>query len=154
MKDNKRTNKICVFTSVVFSMILILESAADSPKDSSKRTFRENVGVNKLIQPRDLVYEGAFRLPRQGPEGEGWEWGGTAATFYPDGDPTGDNDGYPGSLFITGHNWHQKVSEISIPRPVRSRDLDDLNAARTLQDFRDIRQEVFSRTFERTRGAL
>ena len=43
--------------------------------------------------------------------------------YYPDGDPEGD-DGYPGSIFGIGHDQTQYVSEISIPVPVASRDLE------------------------------
>ena len=54
------------------------------------------------------------------PDNVGWEWGGSAMTYYPGGDADGPVDGYPGSLFGTGHNWNQYVSEISIPAPVIS----------------------------------
>ena len=50
----------------------------------------------QLIQPADLVYLGAFRLP-DGPEEIGWGYSGTAMAYYPDGDPDGPADGYPGS---------------------------------------------------------
>lgn len=94
-----------------------------------------------LIQPPDLEYRGAFRLP-DWPDFEiGWAWSGEALTYYPGGDSNGPADGYPGSLFGTGHNWNQHVSEIGIPIPVVSpdKDLADLNTASTLQGFQDIR---------------
>jgi hypothetical protein len=61
-------------------------------------------------------------------------------TYYPGGDPAGPEDGYPGSIFGTGHAWEHQVSEISIPVPVisASKNLSDLNTASTLQSFRDI----------------
>jgi len=61
-------------------------------------------------------------------------------TYYPGGDPDGPNDGYPGSLFAVGHDHHQMVSEISIPAPVISatKNVEELNTAETLQEFRDI----------------
>ena len=65
----------------------------------------------KLIQPQELDYLGAFRLP-EGSNGTSWQWGGTAAAYYPEGDPEGPDDGYPGSIFATGHEWEQQVSEI------------------------------------------
>ena len=43
--------------------------------------------VDHHIQPEDLIYVGAFKLP---------------------------DDGYPGSIFATGHAWEHQVSEISI----------------------------------------
>jgi hypothetical protein len=54
------------------------------------------------VQPEDLTYLGAFRLP-DGPPEIGWYWGGTAMTYYPEGDPNGPDDGFPGSIFGTGH---------------------------------------------------
>ena len=108
----------------------------------------------QLIQPTDLVYLGAFRLP-DGPEEIGWEYSGAAMTYYPDGDPDGPADGYPGSIFGTGHDWNQYVSEISIPVPIISRDrnVDDLNTATTLQDFQNVRGDLFGE-FEIPRAGL
>jgi len=98
----------------------------------------------RLIRPQELDYLGAFRLPEGFGEAS-WQWGGTAAAYYPEGDPEGPDDGYPGSIFATGHEWEQQVSEISIPVPVisESKDVNDLNTAATLQDFRDIRGDLF-----------
>jgi len=96
------------------------------------------------LMPADLEYRGAFRLP--GPGGEdGWAWGGNALAYYPEGDPSGPADGHPGSLFGTGHNWYQHVSEISIPVPVISpgKNLAELNTAVQLQPFTDIRALLF-----------
>jgi hypothetical protein len=109
-----------------------------------------------LIQPGDLTYLGAFRLP-DGPEEIGWAWSGEALAYYPSGDPSGPADGYPGSLFGTGHNWNQWVSEISIPVPVYSPDKDvhDLSTATTLQDFANIRGDLFKHLdFEIPRAGL
>lgn len=107
------------------------------------------------IQPADLVYLGAFRLP-DGPPEIGWEWSGEALTYYPDGDPGGPADGFPGSLFGTGHNWNQYVSEISIPAPIISPDKDvgELNTATTLQEFHDIRGGLFAWPLEIPRAGL
>ena len=94
------------------------------------------------IQPADLTYLGAFRLPDgvPGSEVRTWAWGGFAMTYYPDGDPGGPDDGYPGSIFGTGHAWQYQVSEITIPVPVNSasKNLNALNTASTLQTFQDI----------------
>lgn len=102
-----------------------------------------------LIQPSDLVYLGAFRLPdaRGTPDNVGWEWSNwaSAMTYYPDGDPDGPDDGYPGSIFGVGHDQTQYVSEVGIPVPINSpgKNLDDLNMAETLQEFQDIRGDLF-----------
>ena len=96
------------------------------------------------IHPDDLEYQGTFRLP-EGSGGSSWEYSGSAATYYPDGDPDGPEDGYPGSIFALGHDHQQYVSEISIPTPVISmtRSVDELNTARTLQPFHDITGGMF-----------
>ncbi len=102
-----------------------------------------------LIQPSDLVYLGAFRLPDAPgtPDNVGWEWSNwaSAMTYYPDGDPDGPDDGYPGSIFGVGHDQTQYVSEVGIPVPINSpgKNLDDLNMAETLQEFQDIRGDLF-----------
>jgi len=93
----------------------------------------------RLVLPEELVYEGAIRFP--GASGASrWGYGPQALTYYPEGDPAGEDDGYPGSLFGAGHPWHNCVSEISIPRPVKSpsKDYSKLNTAKTLQPFADI----------------
>ncbi|MBN1200942.1 MAG: hypothetical protein JXJ20_03705 [Anaerolineae bacterium] len=101
------------------------------------------------IQPGDLTYLGAFRLPDSPgmPDDVNWTWNGWSSgmAYYPDGDPGGPADGYPGSLFGVGHDWTQYISEITIPAPVISagKDADDLNTAQTLQPFTNIRDEVF-----------
>ena len=76
------------------------------------------------IQPTDLEYRGAFRLPDSPgmPDNVSWEWNSwvSALTYYPNGDLNGPKDGYPGSLFGVGHDHTQYVSEITIPIPVIS----------------------------------
>jgi PKD repeat protein len=72
--------------------------------------------------------------------GSTWEFGGGALTHYPEGDPYGETDGYPGSLFGAGHDDDHMVSEVSIPAPAISaaKDLDELPVARILQPFSDV----------------
>ena len=96
-----------------------------------------------LLQPADLTYEGAFRLP-DASGGSSWEWSGDALAYYPGGDPEGPRDGYPGSLFGVGHDWDKQVSEITIPAPVvpAGKQLGAMNTAQTLQPFRDVRAGV------------
>ena len=96
------------------------------------------------IQPEDVHYLGAFRLP-EGSHGSDWGYSGNAIAYFPDGDPRGPDDGYPGSLFATGNDTQLFVSEISIPAPRISRQkrVEDLNTAQTLQPFTDIFGRVF-----------
>ena len=62
-----------------------------------------------LLQQADLRYEGAFRLPEPTGEGEKntFGYGGTALAFDP----------ARGSLWLTGHDWHQRIAEVSVPTP-------------------------------------
>ncbi len=95
-----------------------------------------------VIQPSDLEYLGAFRLPGES-GGSNWDYSGRGLTYYPDGDPGGEADGFPGSLFGVGFDQQNFVSEISIPVPVNSRSLEELNTAVTLQPFADITRGMF-----------
>ena len=99
---------------------------------------------SQIIQPTDLEYKGAFRLP-QGSGGSDWYYSGNAMTYYPDGDPSGETDDFPGSIFAIGHDQQQYVSEISIPAPVISsgKILQELNTAVTLQEFSNITSGLF-----------
>jgi hypothetical protein len=128
MKKNVISNVSSAFVGILFFMLPLLNSGAETARATQR------------LQPSDLEYMGAFRLPAGTSETKTWGWGGFAMTYYPDGNPDGPNDGYPGSIFGTGHAWEHQVSEISIPVPVisASKNLADLNKASTLQAFRDI----------------
>jgi hypothetical protein len=115
-----------------------------------------SLSPGSLIQPSDLIYLGAFRLPGDAPDEVGWMWSGEALAYYPDGDPGGSDDGFPGSLFGTGHNWNQYVSEVSIPAPIVSlgKNPEELNTAATLQTFQDIRGGTIDWPLEQARVGL
>ena len=117
-------------TTIILGLITLISSPVISPA--------------ALIRPENLVYQGAFRLLGEGGE-TGWGWSGHAMAYYPAGDPNGPSDGYSGSLFGTGHDWSQNISEINIPVPVISsgKNLNELNTATTLQSFTDIRSLLF-----------
>ncbi len=87
-----------------------------------------------LMQPSDLVYQGAFAYP----SGEECAYSGHALAYYPEGDSTGPADGYPGSLYAAGHAHNDLVGEITIPEPVVSGSFDDLPKASVLQSLADI----------------
>jgi len=99
----------------------------------------ESVPAN-AIRPGQIEYLGAFNVPKDG-GGTGrlsWQYGGGGLTYYPKGDPKGAGDGFPGSLFGTGHERGHGVSEISIPKPrvSRKKDHTELDYAETLQPFK------------------
>jgi len=150
MKDRNWSVPALGFALIVLPVVV----AAGGAPIVSAAPSADVAASSRLVQPSDMEYLGAFRLPDE-PEEIGWLWSGAAMTYYPDGDPGGPDDGFPGSIFGVGHDWHQYVSEISIPVPVISpeKDLSRLNTAGTLQGFQDIRGDLFGE-FEMPRAGL
>lgn len=109
---------------------------------------------SNLIQPSELTYLGAFRLPDGGSDATTWEYGGQALAYNPDGDPGGDEDGFPGSLFGSGHDVWNYIAEVSIPAPIVTEDIEQLPIATTLQDFQDVRGGLFDGFEEMPRVGL
>jgi hypothetical protein len=107
--------------------------------------------AEELVDPADLIYLGAFRLPGGDTPPKTFAYGGNAMTFNPDGDPDG-SDAHPGSLFVMGHDrqaWGSlpdgsQVAEISIPSPALAADPADLPVAEFLQDFADVTAGYFT----------
>lgn len=79
------------------------------------------------VSPSDLAYLGAFRLPPGAGDTTSFNYGGTALAFNP----------ARNSLFVTGHDWHQRSAEVSIPELRAASSLDQLATARLLQPFHD-----------------
>ena len=75
----------------------------------------------KVVNPADIEYLGAFRLPGGEDPPLTFAYGGNAMTFNPDNN----------TLFITGHDRiaygdvtdGDQVAEVSIPEPVMSRNI-------------------------------
>lgn len=114
-------------------------------------------GEGGRLLPGDLVYKGAFRLPASGSEEYAWKWSGQALAFRLQGTRTREAGHLPGSLFGSGHNWHQWVSEVTIPEPILSegKALTDLPVARTLRPFRDLMGDLYAaRDMEQPRMGL
>lgn len=106
----------------------------------------------KLLQPGDFTYLGAFRLPGGFDRPETFAYGGNAMACNPAGDPSGGADGFPGSLFVMGHdrlpygelpNGNQ-VAEITIPAPAIAKDPAALPQAAFVQEFRDAARGLFT----------
>ncbi|MCP4538236.1 MAG: DNRLRE domain-containing protein [Chloroflexi bacterium] len=87
-----------------------------------------------LIQPSDLTYLGAFAYPTS----DDWAYSGHALAYYPEGDPAGSSDGYPGSLYAAAHDQNDLVGEISIPAPAIENDFASLPTASVLRPLADI----------------
>ncbi|NIA20636.1 MAG: hypothetical protein GWP05_01425 [Anaerolineaceae bacterium] len=142
---------LCVGAAV--AMVSLPASCAEAPKSKQAKKTKSTSAAER-IEPGDLVYKGAFRLPDE-PEEVGWGWSGQGLAYRSDGDPKDKADGYPGSLFGVGHDWHQYISEITIPEPVVSakKNLAELKTARTIQKFHDIRGKKFPE-MEQARSGL
>ncbi len=133
-----------------------------SPPRRPLRPVVHRTAAGGVLHPADLIYQGAFRLPDTGPRPLTFEYGGNAMTSRPDGDPGGPTDGFPGSLFITGHDrlaygelpGGGQVAEVDIPRPSLARTLDELPTARFLQPFAEVAAGHFEQLEEIPRIAL
>jgi len=118
----------------------VSEAPAQPPADSPLPP-EEGLGMREnVIHPNDLTYLGAFRLP-DASGGSNWEYSGHGLTHRP---ATDQAQNTYGSLFGFGHDQHLQVSEISIPEPLISQNLDELNTAETIQPFADISSGLFA----------
>jgi len=119
------------------------DDASGRTPGSGEPTAPPQQPATGLLQPSDLTYLGAFRLPDDS-GGSTWDWGGDALAYRSDGDPDGPDDGFPGSLYGVGHDQQMEVSEVSIPAPLMPDGgaLDDLSRARTLRPFTDVHSRV------------
>ncbi len=83
--------------------------------------------TGSLLHARDISYVGAIRFPTYYPIGDSvFSYGGRAIAFNPANN----------SLFMIGHDYDQAICEVTIPTPVNSANLADLNTAVVLQDFK------------------
>jgi len=120
-------------------------AAAHTASDDHMMTIQA-APSGDLVQPGDFTYLGAFRLPGDDTPPQTFAYGGNAMTFNPDGD-SGN-----GSLFIMGHDrqpWGGlpdggQVAELSIPTPVDSQTLDELNTAAFIQNFANVAEGYFT----------
>ena len=94
----------------------------------------------EMITPGNFEYLGAFLPPRGESKETTFSYGGWGIAYRDDGDPDGLEDGFPGSLYLVGHQQQQMIAEISIPAPVNSKykNADDLPVSEFLQPFGDI----------------
>ncbi|MBI4231752.1 S-layer homology domain-containing protein [Candidatus Peregrinibacteria bacterium] len=109
----------------------------------------ETVGNRGLLSGDDFTYLGAFRLPEDIPGHKSrFAYGGYAMALNPDGDPSGPDDDFPGSLYISGHDYLEYVAEVSIPVPKDQRPIGvlNLNTAAFLQPFEEITEGMLDST--------
>lgn len=135
-------------TETIKGNILIYSVSDEVTACTSGLYTKRDTDETKLLQPGNIEYLGAFRLPNVSEE-YGWLWSGEALCFNALG-----NDGQH-SLFGTGHNHRTHISEISIPIPVKSKNIKDLPLGLTLQPFNNIRSSLYdSWNFEIPRAGL
>jgi hypothetical protein len=129
---------------------------AGKPKESSPEYPDEQQDIARvrpdLPAPEDFIYLGAFRLPETGERPLTFAYGGEAMTFNPDGDPGGAGDGFPGSLFVMGHNRMpygelpdgNRLAEVTIPAALISDRVEELPQAQIIQGLTEIDAGLFS----------
>ncbi|MEZ6132851.1 MAG: hypothetical protein R3C59_29635 [Planctomycetaceae bacterium] len=108
---------------------------------SSTEPIRHKAPLHdRMLTPGNFLYLGGFRPPHKDRNGEMYSLGGWGMTFRADGDPSGPDDGLPGSLYIVGSHSRQLVAEIAIPKPLISlrHVIDELPQAEELQALGDI----------------
>jgi hypothetical protein len=164
-----RTGIVAILVAVAIAQACLPGSDASPPvsEDADPLTARAYLPTTtsgftpRLVQPGDFEYLGAFRLPDGAERPHTFEYGGNAMTFSPAGDPSGPDDGFPGSLFVTGHDRvpfdvpdGNQVAEISIPVPLTSTSVSALNQAGFLQQFQIVDTGVFTMMEEITRLGL
>ena len=121
-------------------------SESSVPPQSQEYNQPLGQASGEVVDPFAFEYLGAFRLPGEEDRPRTFAYGGNAMTFDPSGDTNGAADGFPGSLFIMGHDRiaygdlpdGNQVAEVSIPEPVISQNIEDLNTAEFLQDFENV----------------
>jgi hypothetical protein len=168
----KQKYKGSITIALVILCLLFLSQITVQAQDKSQRKVIPGIqihllsemeqSVSKRLNPEDFTYLGAFRLPDDKAKPRTFEYGGSAMTYSPAGDPGGSQDGFPGSLFIMGHNRQpygelpdgNQVAEVTIPRPLVSTQVDALNYAAFLQEFRNVAAGQFTTLNEIPRAGM
>lgn len=159
---------VCPALAFLFALAshpLPAQQTPDVTRDAGATTARRRAirrPPDSRIQPSDFTYMGAFRLPADGSRPRTFAYGGAAMTYCPAGDAAGAADGFPGSLYVTGHDRMpygelpdgDQVAEVSIPAPVVARDVISLPVASLLQDFDDVSAGLFPSLDELPRLAM
>ncbi|MCX7737132.1 MAG: T9SS type A sorting domain-containing protein [Candidatus Kapabacteria bacterium] len=126
--------------SYTFSVTAVDPFGNESSKSNFVTTKTDNfTGKNNLINPNNLKYLGAIKMP------ESINYGGEGIAYNPNGDGgqngIGAVDGFPGSVFISNINTPEDnfVAEFSLPSFKLSSNLSDLNEPYIIQNFTNIR---------------
>lgn len=137
----KKLSFLLILFCVACSSDLLETESNSSTTDTEGNTGSTSKTIDSSLLTQDnFEFLGAFRLPAEGGVNSRFGYGGLAMALNPQGDPGGENDGFPGSLYIVGHDQEQLVAEVSIPAPrsFNNEGLENLNVAYFLQPFADI----------------
>ncbi|MEZ5659054.1 MAG: hypothetical protein R3E83_11150 [Burkholderiaceae bacterium] len=112
------------YRATLFLTSLLVSACGTHSSMPAAEQISPQAKLEPLLQPADIAYLGAFRVPVVGDgDTDGLRFGGQALAY----------DAQRNSLFMLGHPWTQKTAEISVPEPVRSADYDELPRATLLQ---------------------
>ena len=94
----------------------------------------------EMITPGNFEYMGAFIPPHFEDNVNSFAYSSGVLAFRPDPERPETETTLSGSLILAGHSQHQRVAEISIPKPVLSslKRASDLPRAQMLQPFADV----------------
>jgi hypothetical protein len=164
IKASNHAKKVAICALLVAGLTFIL--ACNIGKTFAPQTAPETISTAQpqnqsqplhppsgdVVKPADIEYIGAFRLPGGEDRPQTFAYGGNAMTFNPEGDSSGAQDGFPGSLFVMGHDRiaygdvpdGNQVAEITIPAPVVSKNIEELNTAEFIQGFQNVAAGQFA----------
>lgn len=145
-------------------------SSVDSPESPSATVDVEpalpagatSIPAGPEISPDQFEDLGAFRLPEGGERPDTFAYGGGAMTYRADGDWDGAQDGFPGLLFITGHDRlpygelpsGNQLAEVDIPVPLRADSVEELHQSGFVQGLEEVARGLFEGLDELPRVGL
>ena len=102
----------------------------DTETDTDGGASSAGGGVpQERLQPADLAYQGAFRLP------EDFNWGALGLSFYPNGDGGGGSLLVTGFELVSGPGAMAYYGEVTIPTPAEEGNWEDLPQAAFLTEL-------------------
>ena len=101
----------------------------------------------EMLTPGNFEYLGAFMPPHFEDDRNSFSYSSGVIAYRPDVNRPETETTFAGSLFLTGHSQHQRVAEISIPKPFLSRlkRAEELPRAEQLQPFADATHGIMRR---------
>ena len=132
---------IVVFVGLMIAGGIGLGSSKGDPIGPASTTTTEPLNVPTVgrLQPTDLKYKGAFRLP------EYFNWGARGMSYYPHG------RGGEGSLLVIGFDLRQaEFAEVAIPKPVITKNWQTLPVATLLKAMKNFDGNVVESVSQET----